>query len=56
MLLKWLQNNGPISPQTGLRPDGTSLGADLLAHFSVIAIEVPADDLFKVALDRSSIL
>lgn len=47
MLMKWLQNNGPISVQTGLLPDKTSLKADLLAHFPVIIIDVHDDNLFK---------
>lgn len=40
---------------TGLLPDRTSLRADLLAHFPVIAIEVHADSLFK-ALNGFNVL
>lgn len=47
MVMKRLQSNGPIRVQTGLLPDRTTPKADLLAHFSVIIIDVHDDNLFK---------
>lgn len=54
--MKWLQNNAPISVQTGSLPDRTSLSAALLAHFPVITIEVHVDNVVKVASNCLSIL